>query len=187
MDPAERPTAILPGATLAGVTLRKAFWGGEELDLLRSINQCRYFFMAANEPWLASDPSAVDLYAYLQSLEPLAHGALREQVPFTVVREVRDVPAQPTGGDQIYDRACRNCHGAPHTAQGRPRPSTPLLPEDAITSHEYLKSRDATRLVFIEKVRHGGFLGYGGLMPPFSLEAMTDAELGALLSFLGLY
>jgi thiosulfate dehydrogenase len=42
-------------------------------------------------------------------------------------------------------------------------------------------------LVFIEKVRHGGFLGYGGLMPPFSLEAMTDAELGALLSFLGLY
>ena len=188
MAPNERPELILPGAALAGVTLRKSFWGGQEIDLLRSINQCRYFFMAANEPWAAEDPSAVDLYAYLQSLEPLATGALREPVPFTVVRDVLDVPAQPVGsGDKVYDRACRVCHGAVRTAEGRPRASTPLLPEDAISSHEYLKSRDATRLVFIEKVRHGGFLGYGGLMPPFSAEAMSDAELGALLSFLGLY
>jgi len=188
MDPAERPELILPGAALAGATLRKSFWGGQELDLLRSINQCRYFFMAANEPWTADDPSAVDLYAFLQSLEPLGTGALREAVPFTVVRDVSDVPAQPAGsGDKVYDRACRVCHGAPHTAEGRPRSSTPLLPEDAVSSHEYLKSRDATRLIFVEKVRHGGFLGYGGLMPPFSAEAMSDGELGALLSFLGLY
>ena len=42
------------------------------------------------------------------------------------------------------------------------------------------------QLVVIEKVRHGQFFGVGGSMPPYSQEALSDADLGALLAFLGL-
>ena len=40
------------------------------------------------------------------------------------------------------------------------------------------------RLVFIEKVRHGPFLGYGGTMPPFSMETLSDEGLADLLEAL---
>ena len=42
------------------------------------------------------------------------------------------------------------------------------------------------QLVVIEKVRHGQFFGVGGNMPLYSLEALSDEDLGALLAFLGL-
>lgn len=39
--------------------------------------------------------------------------------------------------------------------------------------------------MFVQKVRHGGFLGYGGKMPPYSQEKLTDQDLGDLLELLG--
>lgn len=187
-EPGERPDALLPGATLAGATLRRSFWAGQELDLLRSINQCRYFFMASSTPWTDKDESAIAIYAYLRSLEPLATAALKGPIPFSVVQDVSDVPAgAPAAGEGIFNRACRNCHGSAHRGDGRLKASLPVLPEESVEAHQYLGSRDATRLVFIEKTRHGGFLGYGGLMPPFSKEVLSDKDLGALLAFLGLY
>ena len=187
-EPGERPDAILPGATLAGVTLRRSFWGGQELDLLRSINQCRYFFMASSAPWTDKDENAIAIYAYLRSLEPLATDALKAPVPFTVVRDVVEVPAgAKAAGERVFNRACRTCHGTASRGDGRLKASLPILPEETIESHQYLASRDLTRLVFVEKTRHGGFLGYGGLMPPFSKEVLSDKDMGALLAFLGLY
>ena len=41
-------------------------------------------------------------------------------------------------------------------------------------------------LVVIEKVRHGRFFNIGGEMPLFSEEALSDDDLGALLSYLEL-
>src|SRR5690242_15322649 len=35
---------VLTGAPLAGVTQRPSFWGGTEVDLLRSVNHCLYYF-----------------------------------------------------------------------------------------------------------------------------------------------
>lgn len=187
-EPGERPDLLLPGAPLTGATLRKSFWAGEELDLLRSINQCRYFFMASSTPWKADDENAVSIYAYLRSLEPKASEADRNPIPFTIVKEVADLPAGPVArGESVFARACKGCHGSAHRGDGRLKTSLPILPEETIEAHAYLGSRDATRLVFIEKTRHGGFLGYGGLMPPFSKEVLSDADLGALLAFLGLY
>src|SRR3954464_11330240 len=49
---------IKTGAALAGVTLRSIFWGGQENELLRAINDCRNFFMADNLPLVASDRDA---------------------------------------------------------------------------------------------------------------------------------
>jgi sulfite reductase beta subunit-like hemoprotein len=39
-------------------------------------------------------------------------------------------------------------------------------------------------LVFVEKIRHGAFLGAGGPMPPFSMETLSDQDVGDILTFL---
>jgi len=39
--------------------------------------------------------------------------------------------------------------------------------------------------VFTEKIRHGLFLGYGGVMPPFSREVLSDQDVSDLLEALG--
>ena len=86
---------------------------------------------------------------------------------------------------EVYTAACQDCHGAAHTGQGRLTPLAPILPE---VSQEYgeLFPGVSPGLVFIEKVRHGRFFGVGGNMPPYSQEALSDQDLGALLAFLGL-
>jgi thiosulfate dehydrogenase len=174
---------ILPGGVLAGATERPSYWQGQERDLLRAINHCRYYFMSATAPWHKDDEEAKAVYAYLASLA----GGNRGAVPFTVVASVSDVPAgDPKVGADVFARACETCHGAPHTGEGRSPPRAPTLPEQTLAEHaEY--NRTDQRLVFIEKIRHGGFLGYGGNMPPFSKEVLSDADLGALLAFLSLY
>jgi thiosulfate dehydrogenase len=139
--------------------------------------------MQARDAWTPNDEEAKAVYAYLESLPPTATGP----VSFTVRRVVADLPAgDPTQGETVYRRACQTCHGEIHTGEGRIVTSAPALPEETLMDHATY-SKDEQRLVVVEKVRHGGFLGYGGIMPPFSLEAMSDAELGGLLAYLGLY
>lgn len=169
------------GAPLAGVTLRPTFWGGQENDLLRAINACLRYFMIS-EPLSASDQRAEALFAYLESLEP----GSPEAVPFTIARGVEDIPrVDGAAGESLYLSACFTCHGQKTTGNGRLDPDVPRLPEDTIAEHEDYSAR-LLRLVFIEKTRHGLFLGYGGTMPPFSMEALSDAELAAILEYLGI-
>lgn len=168
-----------PGAPLAGATLRPSFWGGQVGDLLQAVNDCRRHFMQAPEPLVASDPRAEALYAYLRSLEP----GDAEAQPFTVVRSVRAVSAGSADGEQLYSAACSSCHGARETGAGRLSGRIPILPGDTVAAHPGYDAA-SLRLVFVEKTRHGGFLGYGGNMPPFSLEVLPDAELGAILDLL---
>lgn len=174
---------ILPGAVLAGAHERPSFWHGQERDLLRAINHCRNYFMGSPEPWTAQDENARALYAYLVSLPP----AVKEPVPFTVVGAIADLPpGDPTAGAEVYRRACRSCHGDAHTAAGRLVPQAPLLPEQTLSAHADYTPLNK-RLVFVEKARHGVFLGYAGTMPPFSKEVLSDEQMGALLAFLGVY
>jgi thiosulfate dehydrogenase len=174
---------ILPGAVLAGAHERPSFWQGQERDLLRAINHCRNYFMGAPEPWKPEDENARALYAYIISLPP----AVKEPVPFSVVGAIVDLPpGDPAVGAEVYRRACRSCHGDAHTAAGRLVPHAPLLPEQTLAVHaDYTPVNK--RLVFVEKARHGVFLGYAGTMPPFSREAISDEQMGALLAFLGVY
>lgn len=51
----------------------------------------------------------------------------------------------------------------------------------------YAFDKTQVRVTFVEKVRHGGFLGVFGSMPLYSTEAISDADLSALLTFLDLY
>jgi thiosulfate dehydrogenase len=174
---------ILPGATLAGSPERPSFWAGQENDLLRSINHCRFYFMGAPEPWTDADEEARAMFAYLTSLE----GGSTKPVAFSVVKSIEDVPAgDRSAGATVYERACAGCHGDAHTGKGRIVETASIMPEEVIEEHGYL-SFDERRLIFVEKARHGGFLGYSGTMPPFSSEVLSDDELGDLLSFFDVY
>jgi thiosulfate dehydrogenase len=177
---------ILPGYLLAGAVDRPTFWGGQRNDLLAAINDCRYYFMNATAAWTPDDEAAKATYAFLASLPKTAPAPL----PFTVVQVAVDIPAGDRGrGEQVFDLSCRSCHGAAHTGRDRLRQGIPILPEESVQvlTDTYGFDRDDVRLTFIEKVRHGGFLGVFGNMPLYSLEAMSDGELAALLAYLDLY
>lgn len=178
--------SVRSGAPLNGVVERPSYWGGDEVDLLRSINLCLYYFMLRDAPLKADDEDARALYAYLESLP--SGPADAEPVPFTVVRTIEDLPpGDASRGAGVYDRACLTCHGVAGTGEGRIVERAPVLPQQTLEEHpagEYTELE--RRLVFVEKIRHGGFYGYGGQMPPLSLEKLSDAEVGDLLTFFGI-
>lgn len=171
-----------PGAPLAGATLRTSFWGAQQNDLLAAINACLEYFMMSSDPLTATDERSRALFAYLKSLEP----GEPEPVPFTISRGIDDIPRGDRSlGESLYVTACFTCHGEAKTGDGRLHQGVPRLPDDTIAEHAGYSAR-LLRLVFIEKTRHGLFLGYGGTMPPFSLETLSDPELAAILEFLGI-
>lgn len=178
---------VRPGGSLQGVTKRPSYWGGKELDLLRAVNACAYYFMLKAEPFKADDEEAKAIYAYLESISQGPEGT--EAVPFTMVVTIEDLPAgDATRGQAAYTRACALCHGKAHDGAGRLVPRAPVLPDQTLMEHplgEYTK--DEQRLVFVEKTRHGGFITYSGEMPPFSLEKLSNADMADLLQYLGLY
>ncbi len=184
---ADGASAFLPGAPLAGATARTGYWGGAEPTLLGAINQCRYYFMFADVPWMGDEVEARAIYAYLASI---ADGDASAQ-PFTI-GEVDALPAgDASRGANVYAAACASCHGDAHTGLTggtlRDVPSAPVLPEQTLAEHplsEY--TPEERRVVFVEKTRHGTFFGYGGQMPPFSIERLSDADLAAVLAHLGL-
>jgi thiosulfate dehydrogenase len=172
-----------PGAPLTGVTARDTFWAGKEQDLLGAVNQCLFWFMGRTDRMERDDARGVDLYAYLASLE--GDAAATAPQPFTL----GDVAWPGTGdaarGADVYARSCALCHGALHTREGALVSAAPALPDTTITAHppdEY--TADQLRLVFVEKIRHGPFLGYGGTMPPFSIEVIPDGALADLVTYL---
>jgi thiosulfate dehydrogenase len=180
---AEERKPWLTGAPMRGMTERKSYWGGKEPQLLDSINACRFYFMGSTQAWSKETPEAIAVYAYLKSL-PAQPGS-PEAEPFTIVNPLTDLPlGDRIRGAAVYAGACASCHGERGTGKNRLSETYPVLPNDTVREHAYLKSRAATRLVFIQKVRNGTFLGYGGVMPPFSSEVMPDADLSALLGFL---
>lgn len=175
-------TRPVPGVPLAGATQRPSYWGGQESTLLRAMNACLYYFMSSASPWTGEEKEARAIFAYLESLGP---GDASAQ-DFTI-GELRD-PGDGDGerGEAIFRGACATCHGAVNSGFGALVPSSPRLPVDWLADHPSPEYDDAERrLVFVEKTRHGGFLGYGGQMPPLPLEALSDQDLADVLAYLG--
>jgi thiosulfate dehydrogenase len=178
---ASTPASKKAGAALAGVTSRATFWGEQEPDLLAAINACRNYFMGDNQPLSAKDERARALYAYLESLEP---GDANPTL-FTIVTSIEPLPRGEEGhGRVLFANACASCHGSMHIGLNRLNASVPILPEDTLASHTEYSPR-VQRLVFTEKIRHGLFLGYGGVMPPFSAEVLSDQDVSDVLEALG--
>lgn len=172
---------LLPGAPMRGVTAREGWYGGRAQGLFDAVQSCFTSFMRG-APLVSQEPRARALYEYLASLE----GEPSPALPFTLVEMVLEVPrGDAQAGAEVYRRACQDCHGALHTGEGRNTSRAPVLPEVA-GEYPRLYSGVSPALLVGEKVRHGQFFGIGGDMPPWSQEALSDEELGALLSHLGL-
>ncbi len=172
---------LLPGAPLAGAVLRPSYWGGTTLDLLDAVNVCRHDFMDAQMPWQAADADGQALYAYLASLP----ADLPEAVTFHVATDAWDLPGGDAAQGKLdYAHACQTCHGAAHTGKGRLTARAPILPEQTLKEHASYAQAEL-RVVFVQKVRHGVFYGYGGTMPPFAREVLSDDRLAGLLTWLG--
>jgi thiosulfate dehydrogenase len=172
---------ILPGAPMPGVTSRTGWYGGRAISLFDAVQFCYVSFMRGAK--LERDGArARALYEYLASLE----GEGGVTLPFTVVGTVADVPRGDHDlGGEVYKRACHDCHGALHTGQGGNTARASILPE-VTRDYAQLFPGVPAAVVVVEKVRHGQFFGVGGNMPLYSREALTDEQLGALLTYLGL-
>ena len=174
-------TRILAGGSLIGATARPTFWGGFETSILDATNVCITRFMRGG----ALGPDELRgraLYEFLRSGSPASSA---DAVPLSVVENVVAIErGDAARGEDVYARACATCHGAPHTGEGRLDESAVVVPEASAAFAASLGY--TTELVVIEKVRHGVFFNIGGTMPPYSLETISDEDLGALLSYLGL-
>lgn len=177
---------ILPGAPLAGAARRSSFWGGRFLTLSEAVDTCAQRFMRA-APLDPAAPRWVDLWAWLANLD----GAPAPW-PFDVQGPISDLPkGDASGGQRVWDSACRSCHGDAKTGAGRLKDATgravaTVVPVETLAEHAK-DGPSIVRQVVIEKVRHGSFLGFAGVMPPFSKQALTDSQIADLLSYLGLY
>jgi thiosulfate dehydrogenase len=176
------PTAVksLPGYTMYDSTVRAAWWGGTVTTVLDATNQCVSQFMRG-KPLADDDEKGRAIFVYLSSLSP---DASAPTLPLTVVQNIVDVPSgDATRGKMWWDQGCGNCHGAPHTGDGRISDVASLVPDDSLAAHG-TDPKTGARPVVIEKVRHGKFFNVGGNMPLFSLEALSDAQLGDILAYL---
>ncbi len=170
---------MVAGGSLVGVTARPSFWGGMETTLLDATNACVTRFMRGGQ-LTREEPRGRALYEYLHSLGSTV-GA--EAVPFTIVENTGDVDrGDPARGGDVWQRACAECHGAPHTGEGRIHDSAVTVPEASAAFAVTVGY--STGDVVIEKIRHGVFFNIGGTMPPSSLEVLSDEDLGALLAYL---
>ncbi|MFB1478889.1 c-type cytochrome [Corallococcus sp. RDP092CA] len=177
------PDRMLAGYPLGNVVSRKTWWGGYETDLLSAVNFCYLGFMRGVTPLTREEPKARALYEYLARISPAADAPA---LPLTVVKDIQEVPPGDAGrGGAVYRAACQTCHGAPHTGEGRLTSFASLLPE-VTDDYDRLFPGIPRRLVVIEKLRHGSSFGVGGTMPLYSLEALSDEDLAAVLAFLGL-
>jgi len=176
------PGRTMPGAPLAGAARRPSYWGGRISNLSEAVDECATKFMRA-EPFAPAQAKWIDLWAYLDSIGDTGP---RDAHPFEVVYRITDLPrGDATSGGKIWDAACKNCHGAPKTGAGRIGTAS-VVPTDTVAEHGK-EGASIVRQVVIEKVRHGSYLGFPGVMPLFSKQALSDPQISDLLTFLGLH
>jgi thiosulfate dehydrogenase len=173
-------TELRPGYTLHDAASRPSWWGGNVATLLDATNQCVTQFMRGRA-LAPDDEKGRALYVYLASESPDATAPL---LPLTVVQNIVDVKSGDSGrGLEAYQQACAGCHGAPHTGNGRISTAASIIPDETLAMHGTNPTTGA-RPVVTEKVRHGKFFNIGGNMPLFSVEALSDAQLGDVLAYL---
>jgi thiosulfate dehydrogenase len=174
------PPPLDAGFNLYNVVHRPSWWGGFETRLVDAINVCLTSFMGGGALDPAA-PSARQLYEYLAAKSPLDPAPA---LPLTVVKIITDLPAltgDAARGADVYGRACRRCHGEPHTGAGRLATWVSVVPEDTINFFP-----QNARAVVVEKIRHGRFFDIGGVMPLYPVESISDEQIADLLAYIGL-
>lgn len=180
--PAVVPGRFDSGYNLAAAAARPSWWGGYATSLLGAMNVCIEEFMGgrALQP---GDDGARQIGAYLAEQAPPDP---QPAAPFTIVRAV--TPLDGMAGDAarggaIYAASCQRCHGGAHNGAGRLDATVSIVPED--TQRAFPMPGQA-RFATVEKLRHGRFFNIGGVMPLYSVEALSDTDVADLLAYLGL-
>lgn len=175
---------ILPGYSLIGAVDRPSFWGGYEPDLRGAVDACLLFFMKGQR----LDPAAADARALYDYLATLGGEGERDALPVTIVASIGSAlpPGDAERGAAVHRLACAGCHGEAGSGAGGAVDDAPILPDQAQAEAAVLFPDVAPAVVFMEKVRHGPFFSVGGTMPFYSVEALSDEDLAALLTFYGL-
>lgn len=184
-------TVILPGAPLQGAARRPSFWGGEVVRLREAVERCWVNFMRGDARDLDS-PDGRALDAWLLSLAPEGSTEGTDAVRVSWPSTVRDLgPGDRARGQIVWNRGCARCHGALGTGDGRIGTAASVIPRDTIREHcdrdfmavGYTDRQAYIRATVTEKTRHGSFLGYAGVMPPFASEVLSDDEMRDLTAF----
>jgi thiosulfate dehydrogenase len=168
------------GYNLADVFARPSWWGGYAGTVLEALNVCVTEFMGGRR-LQPEDAEARQLGAYLSAAsgpEP------QPPAPFTIVRAVTPLDGltgNPAAGAAVYTAGCVRCHGAARSGAGRLDETFSIVPDDTIKAFG-----DRARHAVVEKLRHGRFFNIGGVMPLYTLEALSDAQVADLLAYLGL-
>ena len=176
----QQATLRLPGFPLSGAASRPSFWGGGVRYLLDAVNHCYVDFMRG-EKLSPDDIQGLELVAYLKSIAPQPEPARA----CTVVKNIDAAylaslpPGDPRRGQGAYQTTCGYCHGQSHTGEGRIGPHISLIPDDTISTFGA-----QARTIVAEKARHGRYFGIVGNMPPYCVEALSDADLADILSYL---
>ncbi len=181
----DRIGSVLPGGSLAGSTRRPDFWGGTIGTFSEAVALCYRKFMRGGT-LDTSSASSLELYVFLDSLNQTA-GASSLRVSFTIPQTVA-VPAMGDAakGARTWRLACANCHGDAAMGVTPPVTGASVLPADTEREHTAAMgyTMDSLRQVFVEKTRHGAFLGFAGVMPPFSTQTLSDQDLSDIVSYL---
>src|SRR5262249_5495255 len=158
---------------------RPSWWSGDKTTLLDAMNYCLVEFMGGAS-LDATDPRARELFEYLESVSP---DATAPALKYTVVKNIEELDqykftATAVRGRDVYSRACRGCHGEPHSGDDRVGGKTTIIPEDTINgpvcnpkmNPSVTDPLSCARTVVVEKVRHGKFFNIGGTMPLYYAE-----------------
>lgn len=171
---------IFAGYPLHGAAAIKNYWGGQYTLLSDAVRVCLNDFMRDGGALDLSSRDGLSLLAYLQSLPGPSTPRSMTVVSVIDAAYVAQVGSgDPARGQTLYAQACASCHGSLHTGRGRRSDRTPILPEATTTQFG-----DQARAAFLEKVRHGRYLGIGGTMPLYTREALPDPALADLVSYL---
>ncbi|HEY1099833.1 MAG TPA: c-type cytochrome [Myxococcota bacterium] len=170
---------IRPGHSLVDTVQRPSWWGGHTVSLKDAVDDCLFFFMR-DQPMDPNEAKSRALYEYLRSISSTSP---QPALPLSIVENVTTVPrGDPGRGERVYAAACATCHGDKSTGAGRLTELASIVPDDSVDFAA--SSGFSLETVIIEKVRHGAFFAIGGTMPPFSREALSDEDLGALIAYL---
>lgn len=182
------PMRKLPGYGMYDAATRPSWWGGAYDTLFDAANECYVEFMRG-QPLTRDDPEGRALLVYLDSVAPdPSSPALPETTVPAIITDPM-LPGYVASGDAgrgavVWQQACSYCHGDLHTGKGRLGPKVSIVPEESLAQHGTDPNTGA-RPITVEKVRHGKFYSVGGNMPQYSLEALSDADLGDLLAYMG--
>lgn len=165
-----------PGHPIADATRRPTWKNGQLTDMREAVNSCLSEWMNA-EPWSADDPRWLALHDFLDEQAELAGIETAEALSFSIVEPPEDLTGgDPDDGRALFNGSCAVCHGEDGLGTNQAPPVTGFGHAPQYTAR---RVRTSGRL---DSPVYDGLTG--GVMPFWSAERLTNAELLDLVAYL---